>query len=239
MRFLPACAFCKDVRFAVMYVLGIPFAALCVAYIVVALICGRIRVEGYWRTWRLLMKGNVLIVSNHPSLLEAFALPSLFWVWQFWRPRCFPWNIADTQLLGKYGRWLYPALRCIPVDRRELNGGPSRKAALKSVREILKRNGSLIIYPEEGRTCKGESFIYLGNDRVRTCNPNAINLARTARATVIPVWVEYGDIEQPRSLWADFAKLTRTPLRIRFGNPHVCDEKMTATDVALMLLGRS
>src|SRR5882757_5489079 len=38
-----------------------------------------IRISGYWRAVACVRRGRVLIVANHPSLIETFLIPLVFW----------------------------------------------------------------------------------------------------------------------------------------------------------------
>ena len=53
--------------------LGIPFWLLGLVRI--------IRISGYWRAVGYMWRGRVLIVANHPSLIETFFIPLVFWPW--------------------------------------------------------------------------------------------------------------------------------------------------------------
>src|ERR1035437_5712220 len=63
-----------------------------------------LRVLGIWKVKgmenfpTLEQKGGhgLILVSNHPSLLEPIALIGLFMPWYILRPIYGPWNIADT-----------------------------------------------------------------------------------------------------------------------------------------------
>jgi 1-acyl-sn-glycerol-3-phosphate acyltransferase len=234
-KYIAACL--RKGRFALLYVIGTPFAFFFAIIVLTALLLGRIRVQNYWRTWHLLRAGNVLIVSNHPSLLEAFATPALFCVWHFFGlSKCFPWNVADKNLLGKHGEWMYPGLRCVPITRSGFDSRPSQIKAVRSIAKLFSRKGTLIIYPEGGRTCKGTIFTTYCGRRVRECNTTVVNMSVARGVRIVPMWVEYGDSSKPLSIVRDFAKLRCNTLSIHFGEPIQKTSPFNALDVAEMLL---
>src|SRR5713101_2915835 len=57
-----------------------------------------IRISGYWRAVNCVRRGRVLIVANHPSLIETFLIPLAFWPWAMFRLRMFPWSLPDKNL---------------------------------------------------------------------------------------------------------------------------------------------
>lgn len=220
-----------------LYVAGSPIAAIITLFVFVALVTGRIRVSGYWRTWRQMRAGSVLLISNHPSLMEAFATPALFWPWQLLgHTHCFPWNIADVQLLGKASRWLFPALRCIPIDRRENTAGPTGKAVIRTVRQLFVRGHSVVLYPEGGRTCKGKEFTHRNGRYVRACTALVVNMAHARQIPVIVVAVRYGDISRARTICGDALKLFTTRLEIDFNEPRPVAVSMDGRGVEQLLL---
>ena len=59
---------------------------------------GVIRISGYWRAVDYVRRGRVLIVANHPSLIETFLIPLVFWPWAMFRLRMFVWSLPDKNL---------------------------------------------------------------------------------------------------------------------------------------------
>src|SRR5437773_12310080 len=70
--------------------LGIPFWLLGLFRV--------IRISGYWRAVAYVRRGRMLIVANHPSLIETFLIPLVFWPWATFRPRMFPSCPPDKHL---------------------------------------------------------------------------------------------------------------------------------------------
>ena len=89
--------------------LGIPFWLLGLFRI--------IRISGYWRAVNYVRRGRVLIVANHPSLIETFLIPLVFWPWAMFRLRMFPWSLPDKNLFKGFTPEHHERLRCIRVGR--------------------------------------------------------------------------------------------------------------------------
>lgn len=181
-------------------------------------------------------RGGVVLIVNHPSLIETLVLPSLFW-WQprVGKPTWRPWSIADAKLFGKRGAWLYPGFHCVPVHRSAC-AAAENKRAMRRVLEILRSNGVVIVYPEGGRTCKGTVFHTDGSRVVRACDPSIVRIAQRVGATVIPVWVEHGRVTTPESFVYGFGKLLRCPMTVTFGEAMHTRSPATTRDVADALL---
>src|SRR5260370_42077531 len=74
-----------------------------------------IRISGYWRAVNCVRRGRVLIVANHPSLIETFLIPLVFWPWAMFRLRMFPWSLPDKNLFKGFTPEQHERLRCIRV----------------------------------------------------------------------------------------------------------------------------
>ena len=94
--------------------LGIPFWLLGLFRV--------IRISGYWRAVDYVRRGRVLIVANHPSLIETFLIPLVFWPWAMFRLRMFPWSFPDKNLFKGFTPEHHERLRCIRVRPRRLAG---------------------------------------------------------------------------------------------------------------------
>lgn len=204
----------------------------------IAIVTGRVTVTNYTRAYASVKRGRLLIIANHPSLVETIALPALFW-WQVWvgNGRLVPWSLADSRLF-RYS-WLYPSFRCISVER---GAGASRRDNVRALRQVLdwwNQERSIILYPEGGRTCKGESFYESGNKVVRAPDVAVVALAARHGVPVMPVWVESSTTVGPESMVRGYLRMFfQTPLRIRFGEPRlVAPQAVTPQFVADLLLG--
>lgn len=194
---------------------------------------GRVVVVGQSRAEEALRIGGVLVLSNHPSLVETVVLPSLFWHWRTGRyaPKV-PWSVADDQLFGDRP-WIFPAFRCIPISRRDPSAYPTARIMYQRLRD----GGNVIVYPEGGRTIKGETFIEKGDRRVRPCRENPLRVAALARALILPVWIDHPAADRPRPLFEDYRLLWSGPsMRITFGTPTRIGKNFDERDVAELLL---
>jgi len=81
----------------------------------------------------------------------------------------------------------------------------------------------VVIHPEGGRTFKGETFITLGDRRMRSFASGVPSLARSANATILPLWVSGTDIVLPYGTW--LPRFTRSKITLSFGTPYRVSKK--------------
>ena len=141
---------------------------------------------------------KIILVSNHPSLLEPFLLPALFFWDYFWHPFKFaPWSTPDKSNFYDRWYWFWVRPRIVPVDRSD-----ERKEARSVVqmKNILDSNGIIILFAEGGRTCFGERFQYSSSGkRVRELKNGVGWLVLKTGAVVLPVWVDGPEKVLPNS----------------------------------------
>ena len=170
---------------------------------------------------------KLIIVSNHPSLLEPVILPLIGFPWMN-----FPWVFSPLWSRIKFSlRWfkelqkefslqkkLIPAnvpdknnfydppyMKVfqgvnIPVDRNE--GAQVRIGTVLALRKILENGGRILIFPEGTRTFKA-----ISKSRVRSANGKKLGklkdgaawLALKTNAKVLPIWVEGTDKVLPNN----------------------------------------
>jgi 1-acyl-sn-glycerol-3-phosphate acyltransferase len=132
-------------------------------------------------------RGKVLVVSNHPYKGEQVLLTGLFFRWYLFRPWKYgPWSLADRK--NYYDK--YPLLRprLIPVDRTR-NGDPE---ALNLAKSVLSTGANIILFPEGGRTSKGQSFLTSRfGARIRPLKGGFAILAAERGTVLVPVWFEH------------------------------------------------
>lgn len=217
---------------------GACFALLLIFPVWLALLFGRIQLIGSKEARAVVRRGKVLIVSNHPSLIETIALPALFWHWQWLGlSQQIPWSLADERLFGRRGLWLYPSFRCIPVRRVDATLATFLKT-VRALRRHFESGGSAIVYPESGRTCKGTEFHTCGERRVRSCNPSALQAVYGKGVTLLTVWVEHGSIVGPESMLTGYRKLFFGPrMSISFARAVRLEERhLEANTLAMLML---
>jgi 1-acyl-sn-glycerol-3-phosphate acyltransferase len=131
---------------------------------------------------------NMLIVSNHPSLIETVLIPSLFFGEYVFHPLQFlPRSTPDKN--NFYDPWYFFWLRpvSIPIDRE----AGTFKEAFRAMLDVLQSGKRLILFAEGGRTFKGQEFVYSSSGkRLRKLVGGAGLLARRSQSVILPVWVE-------------------------------------------------
>ncbi len=132
---------------------------------------------------------KVLIVSNHPSLLEVVLVPVLFFRDYILHPFDFsPWNIPDKKNYFDRWYWVWAKIRLIPIDRENV-----RKAfkALRRIKEILNLGGIVALFAEAGRTFKGEKFFYSEKGKkIRKLKEGVGWLILKTNPLVVFVWID-------------------------------------------------
>lgn len=164
-------------------------------------------------------QGKVLVVSNHPSLLDPIILVGLFFHQFLLRPFKYgPWNMAEQK---NYGGWLfYPARTRLILIAREKKSSKAR--GLIQARNVLNSGGVMIIFAEGGRTVNGESFLVSkGGNRIRRFKGGFARIAVETGATVLPVWVEGTDQVLPNGAKVSYFRFLRFWKRvvIKIGQP--------------------
>lgn len=155
-------------------------------------------------------KPSVLVISNHPSLLEAVFLPAILffseWVWS--PVKWGPWSTPDRANLKKllWFFWLGGS-RNIPIPRKRKKG-ESREAfivavhaARRRINAILKIGGRVVVFAEGGRTTRVPSEKRLQSPRGHEIRPFVDGVGETIACTgcsVLLVWVEYSKHAWPK-----------------------------------------
>jgi 1-acyl-sn-glycerol-3-phosphate acyltransferase len=135
---------------------------------------------------------GVILVSNHPSLLEPFLLPALFFRQYLFHPfKYAPWSTPDRKNFYDPWYWFWLRPLSVPVDRRD------EREELKSffrMKKLLLAGKIVILFPEGGRTEKGEDFLYSQKgERIRIFEDGLGWLVLKTGALVLPVWVKGTD----------------------------------------------
>jgi len=204
----------KIALLAAIYTIGVLIG--CLFYLLKSF--GRIRILHWERFPR--KQGNLLVASNHPSLLEPILLLALFFREYFFHPfKLTPWSIPDKKNYYDPWYWYWSRPRVIPVDRN--NKREELKAFFK-MKKVLTSGGRIVFFPEGGRTFKGEEFFYSKKGkRIRTLKEGAGLLVAKTQATVLPIWVEGTDEVLPNSpdkLYYCFPKFWKK-ITIKIGEP--------------------
>lgn len=137
-------------------------------------------------------KRKLIVVSNHPSLLETVQLPAtLFFTQFFLNHRYFPWSTPDKK--NFYDKWYWAWIRPISIAINRASGTEERRA-LRQMQDTLNQGGVIIIFAEGGRTFKGDTFLYSESGRrIRKFTRGVGLLVNHTRAHVLPIWVDGTD----------------------------------------------
>jgi 1-acyl-sn-glycerol-3-phosphate acyltransferase len=162
--------------------------------------------------------GKLIVVSNHPSILDIFLVPVLFYKGYLVNPfRYGPLVIADRR--NFYDSWYFFWLRpfMISVERGKAK---SEAAALLRVKRALDQGRIIVIFPEGGRTCKGNNL--LRSPKGATMRPLKESIGLLVAKTSVPVlliWIKGSDATLPNedhrlvALW----RLKRKEITIKVG----------------------
>ena len=171
---------------------------------------GGIRIRGYWRLVGAALRGRLMILPNHPSLLyETFGLGMLLFPWYLIVPWCFIWSVPDKRLLDGWGMpgWIRIALRCIQMDRTSVKAGVGGNGDMK---RVLYWRGIIVSHPEKGRTF-GEANSHKvplarGERRMQKIDSGLTLTAHQAGAWTLPCWVHVSD-DAPVSITTSFRRM--------------------------------
>ncbi len=188
---------------------------------------------------------KLIIVSNHPSLLEPVVLPLMGFPWMN-----FPWVFSPVWYRFKFSLgWIKELQReftrqkklipinvpdknnfydppymkvfqgiNVPVDR---NGGArGRVGTIMALKEILDNGGRILIFPEGARTFKAvqrTGNVSPNGKQMGRLKDGAAWLALNTSARVLPIWVEGTDKVLPNNK-LPFPRLWHR-ITVRIGDP--------------------
>ena len=182
---------------------------------------------------------KLIVVSNHPSLLETVLVPALFFPEYCLNPFFYiPWSTPDRK--NFYDRWYWSWARTIsvPIDRTDERNGAE---ALHKIKDLLNRKKIVVLFAEGGRTFKGDKFRYsAGGKRLRELKRTVGFLVARTGAEVLPIWVEgadkvllnhhtklYGGIYLRQKVTIKIGKLIRARKSLRIGSSREITERIT------------
>lgn len=190
-------------------------------------------------------QGNLLVICNHPSLLEVILIPLLF----FWDYILHPFILCPISTPDKgnyldkwYWKW-WLRFCAIPIDRSNRN---QRREAFFKMKKVLNDGGILILFPEGTRTCNGTKFLNSNKgNKISTLKGGIGLLISETNSSVLPIWVKDAEKVLPNSpdrkkLYWTFPKLGKQ-MTIKIGKPvgfrKGLDPEEIVQEVAAMLLG--
>ena len=194
---------------------------------------------------------KLIIVSNHPSLLEPVILPLMGFPWMN-----FPWVFSplwsrikpSLSWAKEFRKEFFLQKKLIPVsvpDKRnyydkaymglirELNipvkrdgTAKDRMSTVLALKEVLNQGGRIILFPEGGRTYKAKEKIKsLKGKELGKLKEGAAFLAIETGAKIVPVWVEGTDKFLPNDK-LPFLRFWHR-ITINIGNPFFLDKPVS------------
>lgn len=147
-----------------------------------------------------LFKHGLIVVSNHPSLLEPLLVAGLFFTQYFVHPFKFsPWNVSEEKNYNNIW-WRWAKSRIIWVDRESPE--KARQTFIK-VKNVISSGGIVILFPEAGRTFKRKKLYSQKGKAVAILQEGIGLLIRKTKAPVLFIWIEGSDDFFPNTLWID------------------------------------
>ena len=147
-----------------------------------------------------LFKNGLVIVSNHPSLLEPILIPGLFFNQYFFHPfKLSPWNVAEGKNYDNIF-WRWAKERIIWVNREDSQG---KRRTFRQVKQVVNNGGILILFPEGGRTFKRKTIESKKGKKLAFLQEGIGLLLLKTKAPVLFIWVEGSDKFFPNTLWVD------------------------------------
>jgi 1-acyl-sn-glycerol-3-phosphate acyltransferase len=188
---------------------------------------------------------KLIIVSNHPSLLEPFILPlagfpwmnfpwlfsplwtrikfSLSWFRELQKEfslskKLIPTNVPDNNNFYDPPYWgIFRGIN-IPVDRN--GGAQGRIRAVMALKKILESGGRVLIFPEGSRTFKAiqkSGMASSNGKKLGRFKDGAAWLAVKTNARILPIWIEGTDKVLPNNKFP-FPRLWHRVI-IKIGTP--------------------
>ena len=193
--------------------------------------------------------GKLIIVSNHPSLLEPFILPLMGFPWMnfpwvfssqwtrirlslsFFRDlrkefslqrKLIPANVPDRD--NFYDPLYFRLFREISVSVDRNGNSHNRIRTIMALKDILDNGGRILLFPEGTRTFKGvrkAGFTTPCGKQLGRLKNGAAWLATNTGAKILPVWVEGTDRVLPNEK-LPLPRLWRR-VTIKIGHPFVVE----------------
>lgn len=145
-----------------------------------------------------LLPENYILVANHPSALEDFAIPALFDVYPLAKAGVRDWFVLGR--ISDYAGTIY-------VKRENAE---SRHSALQALVEAVRSSKNIAIFPEGG--CKGRR-IY------KAFHHGAFDISLQTGVPVLPVFLQY--IDQDAFEWKGESLITKLWQIFRSNNSRV------------------
>ncbi len=167
--------------FLLIGILGIPVWMM----IALAVFTRRLRI----RNFKMLnLNKGVILISNHPSLIEPALLPCLLLINLIYKKL----PISAPDKMNYYNQFWFKPFRlvCIPIAR----GEPKQElASLDLMKKQVEQGNILILFPEGGRTFKGEHLgreylVSETGERIRRFPQGLRRLFLNIDCYILPIW---------------------------------------------------
>jgi 1-acyl-sn-glycerol-3-phosphate acyltransferase len=218
------------------------FVLVCIFGVVLGLIftvlrfTGKVKVKGALpKKW----ERGLLLVSNHPSLLETVLIPLLFFPRILFNPfQYLPWSTPDRRNFENfttrwYLRWirLFPV---IPVERGQIVTAVQIHEFVERVVRKLKEKKAVVIFPEGGRTSSGKiELISRKGKKMRKLKSGVSKIIAMSNCLTVPLWIDKTELVLPRG--ARIPKFLRAEeIVIKIGKPII--RRITTEEVGKILL---
>lgn len=183
--------------------------------------CGALKVLHSERLACITNLNKIVIVSNHPSVIDPFLVAFLLaWYYVLHPLRHSPLIVADR--LKFYDSWWFWPFRSVmvPVDR---DSDRKKAVALLRIKKAIDLGRPIIIFPEGGRTFKGKEgeFLYSQKrNKIRFLQGGIGLLVRKTEATIIPIGIHGSDGVVPNSRHRLFTRFKPgIKIKIAVGEP--------------------
>lgn len=183
-------------------------------------------------------QGCMLIVANHPSLLEPVLIPLLFFKELVFKPFGTPWSVPDKKNFFDRWYWAWSKIRLVPINRES---DSETRSAIKRIREILGAGGRVILHPEGGRTSSGKLFYKNENGHKLRVLKEGVSLIVSSETLIVPIWIDGAEKvlpNKPGKLYHCFPDFRKRVI-MKIGKPFCIkkiNRKETAQKIALALL---
>ena len=169
---------------------------------------GRIKIQN----WKGFPKNNhnpenngLVVVSNHPSLLDPLLVSALFFPRPFLHPfKASPWNIAEERNYKKFfWRWAWRVIIFVKRGNKR-----SELRAFIKAQKVVQSGKSLVFFPEGRRTFKaGDDFLESPKgERIANLKGGVGLLVARTKAPVLIVWIQGSDHFLPNTIWPETGK---------------------------------
>lgn len=188
-------------------------------------------------------KNGLIVVSNHPSLLEPIIVSGLFWKHYFWHPiKLSPWNVPEEKNY-KNKWWQWASARIIWVNR---SSPQKARETFNKIKNVLKLGGVIVIFPEGGRTeggstspvSKSDFFYSEKGKKIRQLKEGVGLLARVTNVPLLFLWSEGSEKIMPNISgklysWPRFRdeQGRRNQIIIKIGNVLSFDKSCSSNEI--------